>query len=352
MNLSAVSRKVRPIGLDIGSRVVKATQLDATGTRLIASARFPRTTRGSPVLGADEANLIATALPRLGFSGSDVVLAMHPSKLLAAVLDLPPASSGAPVADIARAELGRIQRVDADSLEIGMWELPAGPRAKASEAPPSMVVACKRDDAEAIIAPLDSAGLVCVRVDVPGPALVRAVTTPRSQAASVLLDLGASAASAFVLLDRTPIFERRVPDAGLELLFRQITETFGLDNAGAEHIIAQVGCNTDDKSPGCADIASLILAHADLLVKELRTSLAYVAHRYPDLSIGQIQVIGGGSSIPGLVERIASESQIAAHPVGWAELGVAPSTGSFYPADLALSLGLSRPGLNRRKEAA
>lgn len=351
MNLHVV-KGARPIGLDIGSRVIKAAQLDAAGSRLLAAARIPRPDACGPNLGPEEAALLAGSLERLGFVGTDIIVAMHPSKVLSSVLDLPPASSGAPVADIARAELARIQKLDADCLDVGMWELPVGGRPKPGESPPAMVVACRREDTEAMLTPLDRVGLTCVRVDVTAPTLVRALSASRSHAASVVLDLGASASTALVLLGRTPIFERRVPDAGLSALFRQFTDTFGLDNDAIAHIVETVGCAPSEQSPGAAAASELVDSHALLIVRELKTSLAYVAHRYPDLAIGEIQVIGGGASIPGLVERISTESNIPARGAGWTDLGVAPSNRAEAPTHLTLAVGLGRVAAAAGREAA
>lgn len=351
MNLHVV-KGARPIGLDIGSRVIKAAQLDAAGSRLLAAARIPRPETNGPNLSPEEADLLAGALERLGFVGRDVIVAMHPSRVLSAVLDLPPASSGAPVSDIARAELARIQKLDADSLDVGMWELPAGGRPKPGEAPPTLVVACKREETEGMLTPLDRVGLTCVRVDVAAPTIVRALAAARPHDASVVLDIGASASTALVLLGRTPIFERRVPDAGLSSLFRQFAESFGLDNEAIAHIVEMIGCTPPDQSHGGAAAAELVEAHAGLIVRELRTSLAYVAHRYPDLAIGEIQVIGGGASIPGLTDRIAAESHIPARAAGWTDLGVAPSNRAEAPAHLALAVGLGRVAAASGREAA
>lgn len=352
MKLSWLTGAPRPIGIDIGSRVVKAAQLDASGTRLLAAARLPRNQAGGAILLPEEASMLAGMLARRGFVGADVTLAMHPSRLVSAVLDLPPRHSGAPVADIARAELARIQKIDAETLELGMWDLPTGPRAKPGEAPPAMVVACKRDDAEAALAPLDEAGLTCVGIDVPGPSIVRSLPGASVQGASVILDIGASGATSLVLLGRTPIFERRVPDAGLATLFAQLSQSFELDAAGAHHVLHQFGCVGSAQSPGAADAARMVLAHADLIVRELRTSLAYVAHRYPDMGVAEIVLIGGGAVIPGLAEAIAAGSGVQTRAAGWIDLGIAPGNIGDAPSDLALAIGLARSGRAVVKEAA
>jgi len=337
--------ELRPIGLDVGTRVIKLAQVDSSGGRITAAARIPRPEGAGAALSEQEAMLIASSLPRLGFVGSDVALTVHPTKLLATVMDLPPASSGAPVVDIARAELARIHKLDATLLDVGMWTLPPGPRQKPNEAPPSMVVGCRRPETEAMLAPLDHAGLTCVRVDATASALTRAFGGGAVGGASLVLDIGASATNATVLVGRTPIFDRRVPDAGLGVLFAQVADAFELENDDVSRIIELYGCTGDEHAPGAPEIASMVRAHADLVVRELQTSLAYVAHRYPDLVVAEAVVIGGGASIPGMVERLTELSGLPGRVLGWAELGVAPNNAGGLPSQLALAIGLARGGV-------
>src|SRR5687768_9086098 len=75
-----------PIGLDIGSRRVKAVQLEhstqsSSGWRVAAVACVNRTTPGQP-LAPDEASRLWDTLDRLGFQGNRVVMAAPSDKVI------------------------------------------------------------------------------------------------------------------------------------------------------------------------------------------------------------------------------------------------------------------------------
>src|SRR5829696_8454247 len=93
-----------PIGLDIGSRHVRAVQLvrGADGAwSMHASASFPRASDcEGKALSVAEANRIADVLFRRNFSGSELVLAVPDEKLLTTNLELPPRSADIPLDDI------------------------------------------------------------------------------------------------------------------------------------------------------------------------------------------------------------------------------------------------------------
>src|SRR4051794_17457208 len=103
-----------PIGLDIGSRWVKAVQLAGRGESrsLHAAAVLPTPVVPSvkdPVAEAEMLQTIAARLSsqlvRQGFHGRDVVVAAPAHRLEADLLELPPRGSGAPLDDLARVEI-------------------------------------------------------------------------------------------------------------------------------------------------------------------------------------------------------------------------------------------------------
>src|SRR4051812_12575891 len=100
------------IGLDVGNRVVKLAQLQRLrrGWQSRAMAVLPWHAEES----LDQtAGQIALILERQGFSGNRVVLAAPVRKVHCDMLDLPPRASGAPIEEIAKAEVARVTRLDA-----------------------------------------------------------------------------------------------------------------------------------------------------------------------------------------------------------------------------------------------
>src|SRR5437773_9923003 len=108
---ATTARRLSPIGLDLGSRQVKAVQLSRGpdgGWVLSASATFPRAQANTAsTIDVSEARRIADVLFRRGFVGNELALAVPDDKLLTANLELPPRSNEIPLDEIARGEFAR-----------------------------------------------------------------------------------------------------------------------------------------------------------------------------------------------------------------------------------------------------
>src|SRR6184192_191031 len=118
------------IGLDVGSRNVKALQLShgPRGSRIEAVACFPRKGDGGPVTKA-EARRIADVLRRRSFVGNEVVLACPSEKLLSATMEFPAKAAGSVLDAATRNEFVRTHKCDAKAMEMTYWSLPAPARA-------------------------------------------------------------------------------------------------------------------------------------------------------------------------------------------------------------------------------
>src|SRR5947208_914800 len=94
------------IGLDMGSRSMKAAQVSRSGTqvRVEAAAVIPYASAETTL---DEQGMrrLRDVLHRQGFHGHNLVVAAPADKLHVELLDLPPRHSGAPVDQIAQAEM-------------------------------------------------------------------------------------------------------------------------------------------------------------------------------------------------------------------------------------------------------
>ena len=114
------------IGLDIGSRHIKAVQVarGKSQPRIEAAAVIPFVSP-EPALDADCVRRLRDVLARQGFRGNQVVIVAPANKLHVEMLDLPPRHSGAPVDQLARAEMMRLGKLEANAFEMATWDLPA-----------------------------------------------------------------------------------------------------------------------------------------------------------------------------------------------------------------------------------
>jgi len=372
-----------PIGVDIGSRLIKAVQVSHAGGRpqVTAAVAIPRL-KGSGPLERDEVRRLGEVLFRQGFEGRSIVLAAPAESLLVGTLTLPPKQSGAPVDQIARMELARMHKQDPQGFELVHWELPsqsgssgAGGKAGATSV---MAAGCPHAEAAALLDMFESAGMDVAGLDVHWLALARACAplfaAPDRQAVKgdpiiAVLDLGWRAARIIVLRAGVVLFERLLAEGGLSKLCEQLKAQFQVEDDAAEYLLRDIGCapptpatadrradpdraEGGDRREGPAiddafkEPRRLITAHFDSLKSELQVSLSYAVQQVRGESVSRLLLAGGGGSIPGLCARfaealaievvMADAASLAHCPPGLERLG-----GS---AVLAAALGLARYG--------
>ncbi|MDB5305245.1 MAG: type pilus assembly protein PilM [Phycisphaerales bacterium] len=337
--------KRSPIGIDVGRREIKAVQLArGSGTlRVAAGMLLPRPDDGITPLDAEMLRL-GDALERGGFTGRQIVLAVPGDKLISSVLELP-RSNAVPVAQMARMELARNHRCPPDSLEMGCWELPAA--ARAAKSAQVMAVACRHDDANAILDRFEDAGLDVVGLDVRACALAR-VTAPLASAdggVTATLELGWTAATLVLLYRGNVVYERKVADAGFDHLHAELCKKLHVETDVADYLLAEAGLGGTPDDPNAAppDARALITAHLESLAADVSASLSYAAHQYDDAGIASLLLCGAGAAVPGVDRHLAGLLRIAARKVGPADIAPCPpgrSDACTSPASL-VAMGLA-----------
>lgn len=343
-----------PIGLDIGDRWINAVQLERAGAsrpwRIAASARFRR--RDAELTDA-EVGRIEQILHRLGFSGPRTVVAARPRALTSATITMPPASSGAPLDQIARAELARIARREVSAVEVGWWPVPAPAGGRQHESTHAMAAACARAEVEAIVARFEAAGLEIEAMDTPAWALARAArhmlrTEGVRPEMCAVLDMGHGLATLVVLRDGVPVYERMLEDLGVGSLEEELRKTHGVSEEVAAHIIERVG------APQARGVTSLVKgadpwtsesdegsrAVGDYLARvarEIAASIAYLAHRYPAWPVEAVVCAGGGAMIPGACDYLQRQTGLSTRAATLSGLSGA-SEAPAQPVDAALFL--------------
>jgi len=310
MPLGLASARLRsPIGIDAGVHTLKAVQLSlATGRKLHACTTMRRAGEGP--ISHDEAVSLADLLARQGFAGRDIVLSVPWTTLLTGVLDLPPRSSGAPVEQLARMELARMHKRDPGAFEMACWELP--PSSRRGAGTPVMVAACPHTDADSLIDTFEGAGLRVVALDVGTLAAARGCLSAAalSEGLHGLIDLGHSAARLALIHQGTCIYARAVPESGVATLHARLAASLDVDAAVTAYLVEDVGLSPPDHAEmpnqrAVHEARTAITEYAAGLVRELNLSLAYAAHRYPDVEAADVIVHGGGAMIPGIVACLA-----------------------------------------------
>lgn len=301
-------RRFGAIGLDFGSRWVKAAQLARSGeeSRLAACTVFPRLVPDvAPA--TDELRKIALVLRRQGFVGRDVVIAAPGDKVRSAILELPVKAAGVPMEQLARAEFARVQKMDVSAAELSWWELPTSSRVVKGTI--AMAVAYPHADADPHVSAFEDAGLRVCAVDTTTSCLARGcLPLVKGERSFGALDLGASAGVLVLVRDGIVVYERRIPEAAMARLTTTLEERLGAGSEAAEFVIQQVGLSapTAGNDDRFTEARGLIARHLDAAMAEVRRTLAYASHQYADAAVETLLLSGGGALIPGLREYIAA----------------------------------------------
>ncbi|HEY8665912.1 MAG TPA: pilus assembly protein PilM, partial [Tepidisphaeraceae bacterium] len=351
-----------PIGIDIGSRHIKAVQLRRTGREglgwtVAAAATLPRSEANAP-LDAREARRLFDVLERQGFRGNKIVALVPAEKLASSILELPPRTAGAPLDEIARMEFARIHKLDPHSFEMSYWDLPSPVRA--SKTTYAMAVGCEYKHANAYLDLLESAGFDVLAMDAPATAIARACAPALAPAPGITaaLDLGWSGAILVVVLQGTVVYERTLMDSGMRTLHEGIHKQFELSDEVVEYLLREVGmggamCSLQAPLGGqggqegtkahrheanapsslrasvpssavpfsgystamLRDLTESITGHFAEAMKELKLSFSYADRQYPGHDVARLLLLGGGAQIPGLAEWMAGEMAVEVRAV-------------------------------------
>jgi Tfp pilus assembly PilM family ATPase len=313
------SSELTPIGLDLGEHEVRAVQLRrdrrSPAPVIAAAAAFRRPGSGQPT--AEQVASILHTLDRQGFCGERFVLAMPQSKLLAAVLEVPPRTSGAPLDVICRNELARTHRLEPEQIESAWWELPAAPTMiREAEGAQALAVGCRQTDAEELIGAFDAVGAEVCAIDTRGPALARAAAqcSPPAPSLTAILEWDAEAAMVVVTRGDAIVYERFLPEAGLNSCQAELVKKLATDSEVATYMIERIGLGAApaefaEESELVDQAGRLLGERIDSISMELRASAAYAARRFGD-GVAVLVVCGDGVHVPGATERLERRAEM------------------------------------------
>jgi len=288
---------------------IKAAQVVRTssGWRLVAGANYART-EGNGVLVSGEMDRFLGVLDRAGFSGDRVVIGAPRPMLRAAVVDAPPVSSGAPVEKICAAEFARMYRMSPGSCQLHVREVPAATTRPGTTQ--MSVNGLSNEDAEALVRPFDSVGMVVESIDLAAEARCRVVRPVCGGAPTLaaLLEIGWSGIGLSVFREGDAVYHRWLSDGGVSKLVDSAKRSFSIDAATAEAVVSRVGMLAPEGEGfdglTTARVLGLGREYAEGLFHDILRSLAYVLDRYPGEVVERFFLTGGGAMLPGLAEYL------------------------------------------------
>lgn len=337
-----------PIGLDLSGRALCAVQLSAwrTDAPIAAALRLPRSEPTKRV-DATEIRRASEVLRRQGFRGRSVVLAMPPDDLMTEVVEVRGRDETS-IDAVVRNELARTHRAEPESFEVAHWALPERSGKRDGTV---MAVACAHEAAGAYVDLFEAAGFDVRGLDVRPWALARACRSVKTEGCGGVfaIDAGWQGAQLAVLHADTVLYTRTLSDSALSAVHERLASALELDHEMTSYLLEEVGLNPDvDGEQVDPEILPAVQGHlaiyVDKLRSELRRSIDYMRHEYPDATLDRVLVVGEGAAIPGLTARLGEAVGMTADAVTPFELATCRDSvrGQCRSPVLTTALGLAR----------
>ena len=163
-----------------------------------------------------------------------------------------------------------------------------------------MAVGCRYNDADSILDPFDTVGLDVLSLDSGSLAAARACANVLGGQGgiSAILDLGWRSASLIILHDQTIIYDRPLGEAGIEQLYKDLSNSLGIKFDVIDIVISQTACpvvTSETGSDAHREIALAIASHFTTLLKDLELILQLCRqYHYASSTVDRLLLIGGG----------------------------------------------------------
>ncbi|PPK96001.1 type IV pilus assembly protein PilM [Kineococcus xinjiangensis] len=314
------------IGLDIGTSGVRAAEL-SYGKHGITLEKFGQVALAEGAVQDGEVidvPLVVDALKTLwkgsGFKGKDVALGVSNQRVVVRQVDLPWLPPAEFKAALPLQVQGLLPMPVADSvLDFhATEELNEGGQRTLR----GLLVAASRAMVMSNVRAVQAARLRPKSVDLTPFAVLRSVGRPHSDVAvEALIDIGARVSNLVVHAAGVPRFVRVLLMGGQDVT-DAIAERLGMPGALAEGIKRQA---VEDVEQRDLELAwHSIDVSIDVLVDEIRSSIAYYSASNPMFPAERIVLTGGGSLLDGVADRLAEVTRlevVAGDPISPLHIG-------------------------------
>jgi len=299
-------RKEVHIGLDIGTRLIKAIEVSSeNGTSRITKLHLIEI--NSPATPENTDNALAKLSEEFKPSTNEVNISLSAPSAIVRFITMP---------KMKEEDLRNSLRFEAEKyipFNINEVFIDACMLAEPAEEKNQMRVllaAAKKEVVNSRIEMLKRVGFSVAVIDVDGFACFNAFrnsgTPPDESKSAALLNIGYTHTNVVIARGPAPFFTRDIQIAGLDIA-KSISQAFGAEEKDSDKLIFEPG----EKAAEVLDAARPVLNN---LVDELRLSFGYYENQHGK-SIDEIYISGGVSRLPGILKYL--EENFGTTPVVW-----------------------------------
>ncbi|MDQ1445593.1 MAG: hypothetical protein QOI20_2057 [Acidimicrobiaceae bacterium] len=321
----------RVVGLDLGTYAVRAVELQVGGQPTLV--RFAQVTLPPGAIRDGEVadvGAVSAAIKRLwsegGFKTKRVVVGVANQRVIVRQAELPQMTEQ----DLRAALQFEAQELIPIPVEDAILDSQILEELVSPDGEPRMrilLAAAQRDMVRTHLAAVQGAGLSATAVDVIPFALVRSLFDRTTQSfttdgsAEAIVCIGGGVTNVVVHEQGIPRFVRVLLVGGDDVT-EAIARDLDVDLDSAEDLKRRADIGSGDAS--LARAGQVVSDRLSPLVEEIRGSLDYYLAQSQSSPIGRVLVTGGGSRLPGLMERL--QSQLGgrvepAHPLAGLKIG-------------------------------
>ena len=352
----------RVVGLDLGSYAVRAVEL-SLGNGQPTLERFAQVTLPPGAIRDGEvvdAGAVSATIRRLwtdgGFRAKRVVVGVANQRVIVRLAEMPTMSD----ADLQASLQYEAQELIPIPVDDAILDFQILDDVLTNDGDPRMRVllaAAQRDMVRNHLAAVEGAGLRADVVDVVPFAMVRALGYASNPfefegGAEAVVCIGGGVTNVVVHEQGVPRFVRVLLVGGDDVT-EAIARELDVPVDQAEGLKRQADIGSPD--PGVARAGQVVRDRLAPLVEEVRGSLDYYLAQSQSSAIGRILVTGGGSRMPGLMERLQAQlgaNVEPAHPLAGMRIGKGIGLGEAELADiealLTVPIGLAMAGETRK----
>ncbi len=309
--LSSLFGKEVVVGLDIGSSMIKAVQLEPTrmGFRVVRAAeqKTPLGTVRDGVVISREA--VATAIRQMlqaaGITANSAVLSVSgPSSMVRQIRV--PKMNEATLAKSIRYEAGKYLSSNPEDSSLAFEIL--GPCEDDPTQMDVMLVGASRDTVESRVVVAQMAGLEAVAVDIESFALIRALVELSEDDFAdtnlrAIVDMGAAHTEVIILSGPDFALTRSIPISG-DTFSDALKNQLRIESSEAELLKLDIDMGaliTGEAAADTIELARIIQTTVDELLREIRRSINYfqsqLAEEGVSASLSEILLVGGSAQM-------------------------------------------------------
>jgi len=283
--------------LDIGTTAIRAVQLKGPQNQRVL-VRYGSLAIDGKVAQSDStahrtqlANHVRELVKQAGISTKNVVVGIPSTNMFTTVVDFPKLAPKELEKTIKyQADQDIPTKIDDSKIDFAIL----GDSPVDSNKVEVLLASVTKKYAEGRLDMLESLGLNVIAMEPDAFALSRAVVSPETQEAVMVLDMGASSTDLVVLYGNNPRLVRSIPIGGSTLL-KAAQQNLSVDDAQAMQFVYKFGL-MQDKLEG--QVFKAISPSVDSLVGEIEKSIKFFGQRNKDVPISKIVVTGRASVLP------------------------------------------------------